>query len=58
MVCIQFRDTTIARLVFSTYSNPDKLVWGAQTGCLTNQDSLAFSVYAKNCLKTDLLCLH
>jgi predicted phosphodiesterase len=25
------------------YSNPDKLVWGAQTGCLTNQDSLAFS---------------
>ena len=29
------------------FSNPDKLVWGAQTGCLTNQDSLAFS-YAKN----------
>ena len=29
------------------FSNPDKLVWGAQTGCLTNQDSLAFG-YAKN----------
>ena len=29
------------------FSNHDKLVWGAQTGCLTNQDSLAFS-YAKN----------
>ena len=29
------------------YSNPDKLVWGAQTGCLTNQQSLAFE-YAKN----------
>ena len=38
------------------YSNPDKLVWGAQTGCLTNQDSLAFS-YSR-LFKTDLLCLH
>ena len=29
------------------YSNPDKLVWAMQTGCLTNQKSLAFG-YAKN----------
>jgi predicted phosphodiesterase len=29
------------------FSNPDKLVWGAQTGCLTNQKSMAFN-YAKN----------
>ena len=29
------------------FSNPDKLVCGAQTGCLTNQKSMAFN-YAKN----------
>ena len=29
------------------YSNPDKLVWGMQTGCLINQKELAFE-YAKN----------
>jgi len=29
------------------YSNPEKLVWAMQTGCLTNQKSLAFG-YAKN----------
>ena len=29
------------------FCNPDKLVWGAQTGCLTNQKSMAFN-YAKN----------
>tara|TARA_R110002012_G_scaffold11973_4_gene53571 strand:- start:378 stop:1079 length:702 start_codon:yes stop_codon:yes gene_type:complete len=29
------------------YSNPDKLVWGLQTGCLINQKELAFE-YARN----------
>tara|TARA_R110000787_G_scaffold32754_3_gene86555 strand:- start:3758 stop:4462 length:705 start_codon:yes stop_codon:yes gene_type:complete len=29
------------------FSNPDNLVWAMQTGCLTNQKSLAFG-YAKN----------
>ena len=29
------------------FSNPDSLIWGAQTGCLTNQKSLAFG-YSKN----------
>jgi predicted phosphodiesterase len=29
------------------FSNPDKLVWGMQTGCLINQKSMAFD-YAKN----------
>ena len=29
------------------FSNPQSLIWGAQTGCLTNQGSQAFA-YAKN----------
>lgn len=29
------------------FSNPDKLVWALQTGCLINQKSMAFN-YAKN----------
>ena len=53
---IVYKDTTIAKLVFSILAIQTNLVWGAQTGCLTNQESLAFS-YAKN-FKIDLSCHH
>ena len=36
-----------SKFSISYYSNPDKLVWGLQTGCLINQKELAFE-YAKN----------
>jgi len=45
MNCVQGHYHSKASIQY--FSNPDKLVWGAQTGCLTNQDSLAFG-YAKN----------